>query len=100
MVTSSFNNLIAGDKPVLVEFYADWCEPCKWVDPILVEVNKMMNGKALTFKVNIDEFPDLKEKYTIRSVPVLIIYKKGQVMWRMNGFTYANELSDKLLQFV
>ena len=100
MPHAQFDRLIAGDKPVLVEFYADWCEPCKWLDPILTELDQLNAGKASTLKVDIEQFPELKNQYHVLSVPVLIIFKKGKVMWRMNGFTYAKELNAKLLEFI
>ena len=100
MSISEFDQLIAGDKPVLVDFYADWCEPCQWLEPILVQVDEMVEGRASTFKIDIDQFPDLREKYSIMSVPVLIIFKNNEIRWRMNGFTNANELSRQLITYV
>lgn len=100
MTIEIFNEAISGNKPVLVDFYADWCEPCKWLEPILAEVESLCAGKALVIRIDIDAFPQLKDKHFIMSVPVLIIFKKGEALWRMNGFKPAKELSDKLMEFV
>jgi thioredoxin 1 len=97
---SEFNEIIAGNRPVLVEFYAEWCEPCKWLEPVLNEIDKLVGEKAFTWKVDIEKNPDLREAYGIMSVPVMVIFKNGKEQWRMNGFTYAGELSEKLLAYV
>ncbi len=99
MSAAEFNEIIAGSKPVLVEFYADWCEPCKWLEPVLKETDQLVGEKAATGKVDIEKNPALREAYGIMSVPVLIIFKNGKEQWRMNGFTYAKELSEKLLAY-
>lgn len=99
LLPADFKQLIAGSKPVLVDFYADWCEPCKWLDPILQEVSKQTGDQATILKIDIDQHPALKKEYLILSVPVLIIFKNGEPCWRMNGFKQAKELIDQLLVF-
>jgi thioredoxin 1 len=88
-----FEALINADKPVLVDFYADWCDPCKWLVPILDEVKKNISHKGNIIKINIEEQEELKNLYDIRSVPTLILFKNGKVEWRMNGFKTAPELT-------
>ncbi len=88
-----FDAVINADKPVLVDFYADWCDPCKWLVPILDEVKKNIHGKGSILKINIEEHELLKNLYEIRSVPTLIIFKNGKIEWRMNGFKTAPELT-------
>lgn len=88
-----FEAYINVDKPVLVDFYADWCDPCKWLVPILDEVKKNINGKGEIIKVNIEKDVRLKNLYEIRSVPTLILFKNGKIEWRMNGFKTAPELT-------
>lgn len=100
METGSFERLISGTGPVLVDFFADWCEPCKWLEPIMDEVKEHVANRAGTLKIDIDQYPELKIKYHIQSVPVLIIFKNGEPQWRMNGFTNAKDLGARLLSFV
>lgn len=95
----NFQAVINSDKPVLVDFYADWCEPCQWLNPILNDVQKTIAGKASVLKIDIEQHHDLKNEYSIMSVPVLMIFKKGKMLWRMNGFMYAAELSKKILEY-
>ena len=87
------------DKPVLVDFYADWCDPCKWLVPILDEVEVKINSNGSILKINIENNLIMKTTYQIQSVPTLIIFKKGNIVWRMNGFKTANELISIIQQF-
>lgn len=94
---SSFQQLIAGDKPVLVDFYATWCGPCKAMAPILEDVKQQIGGQASVIKIDVDKNPHAAGAYQVRSVPTLIIFKKGRVMWRQSGVVPAGELT-KLLK--
>ncbi|MBK5286610.1 MAG: thioredoxin [Bacteroidia bacterium] len=77
---------------VFVDFYTDWCEPCKLLEPILDDVQKKV-GDALTIqKINVDEHRELAEQYDIRSVPTLMLFRNGELLWRMAGFDTADEL--------
>jgi thioredoxin 1 len=96
---NDFQTLINSKKPVLVDFYADWCDPCKWLIPILDEVETKINGKGNILKINIEGNLILKTTYHIQSVPTLIIFKNANVLWRMNGFKTANELISIIEQF-
>ncbi len=95
-----FEKIISSPTPVLIDFYADWCEPCKWLDPVLDDLEKKLENKIVIHKINIDEFEDLRLQNQIMSVPVLILFKNGQPLWRMNGFLYAKELAEKIKEFV
>ncbi|MEO5572037.1 MAG: thioredoxin domain-containing protein [Bacteroidia bacterium] len=77
---------------LLVEFYADWCEPCKLLDGILEEVQMKMGEKIFIQKIDVDVSQEISEFYHVMSVPVLILFKNGKQVWRMNGFLMANEL--------
>ena len=85
---------------VLLDFYADWCEPCKWVDPILVEVEKHFSGKLKVVKVDLDQYPDLSKALSILSVPTLILYNDKKEVWRMRGFEPTADLIKTLSKYV
>jgi thioredoxin 1 len=73
------------DKPVLVDFWAEWCGPCKALSPVLDEIAAEMNGKANVVKVNVDQASDLAQKYGIRGIPTLIFFKNGEVKSTLVG---------------
>jgi thioredoxin 1 len=79
---SKFNELINSEQPVLVDFFAEWCGPCKTMAPILKEVASKLDGKARIIKVDIDKNPAAALAYGVRSVPTLILFRKGKIMWR------------------
>lgn len=87
-------------KPVLVDFYATWCEPCKMLDTILEELEKRLGEKASIVKLDVDEQMKLAQLYTIRSVPTLMIFKDGELKWRMAGFKLVHELEMDVLHFI
>ena len=97
MKSKSFNELIQGDTPVLVDFFATWCGPCKAQAPILDQLKQRMGEKAHIIKVDVDKNPAAAAKYGIRSVPTLMIFKKGKIAWKQSGVFQANEL-EKLLK--
>ncbi|MET6996969.1 thioredoxin [Chitinophaga defluvii] len=81
----AFNDLIQSETPVLVDFYADWCQPCKAMGPIIQEVARAMEGRGRVVKVNIDKNQDAARHFNVTAVPTFIIFKKGQVLWRHAG---------------
>jgi thioredoxin 1 len=81
----AFNDLIQSDMPVLVDFYADWCQPCKAMSPVIQDVAKAVAGKGKVVKVNIDKNQEAARHYNVSAVPTFIIFRKGQVVWRYAG---------------
>lgn len=96
----NFAEIINSPQPVLIDFYATWCEPCKWLEPVLEDVDRILEGRVTIRKFDIDMHSELKEEYTIRSVPVLMLFKEGKLLWRYNGFMYAPDMVKKLNEFL
>jgi len=91
-----FNKLINGSKPVLVDFFATWCGPCRMQSPILDKVKSTVCDEADVLKIDVDQNKALAAKYTIKSVPTLIIFKNGEPVWRASGLHHADDLVSKL----
>lgn len=89
---ATFQDLINQDMPVLVDFYADWCGPCKMQAPILEKVSSQLEGKARIIKVDVDRNQGAAAKYGVRSIPTLILFRKGEIMWRQAGVANESQL--------
>lgn len=89
---SKFTDIIKGETPVLVDFYATWCGPCKMMSPILEDVSSQLKGKAKVLKIDIDKNPQAASYYNVRSVPTLILFKKGKQVWRQSGVVQSKQL--------
>lgn len=98
-MTDKFNEIIAGDKPVLIDFFATWCGPCKMMHPVLEEVASKVGDKAKIVKIDIDKNQRLAAQYQVRSVPTLMIFKDGELKWRDAGARSADDLIHTLEQF-
>lgn len=87
-----FNNIINSSRPVLVDFYADWCGPCKQVPPILKQVKEELKDQVRIIKVDVDRNPQIATKYQIRSIPTLMLFKDGEARWTGLGVRSADEI--------
>ncbi len=96
----SFHELIQSAEPVLVDFFATWCGPCKAMEPIVKEVAQTVQGKARVVKVDIDKRAQLAQTYNVQAVPTFMIFKKGNVIWRHPGMVDKNTMLNQLLQNV
>ena len=99
-VKETFSDIIKGEKPVLVDFYAEWCGPCKMMKPVLEELRKLMGDSIRILKIDIDKNPDLANKLQVRSVPTLILYKGGKQVWRQSGAMMAHQLKPVLKNYM
>jgi len=95
----TFGSIINGETPVLVDFFAEWCGPCKMMPPILQQVYTQLGDKVRIIKIDVDKNPAIAAQFAIQSIPTLIIFKKGTIVWRQMGAVPANILEKQLQNY-
>lgn len=98
-IMEKFEDLIQSQSPVLVDFFAEWCGPCKAMKPILEDLKQQVGEKARIVKIDVDTHEELAVKYRIQAVPTFILFKKGEAFWRHSGMIQASELKGVIEQY-
>jgi thioredoxin 1 len=97
---ASFSDIINKDTPVLIDFFATWCGPCKAMSPILDDLKKQTGEQVSIVKIDVDKNPGVAAKYQVRGVPTLMIFKSGEQLWRQSGVYSAHDLKAILNQYL
>lgn len=97
---ANFSELINQQVPVLVDFKADWCQPCKMMAPVLKQVKQNFKDQIKIIKIDIDKNPAVAQKYGIRGVPTLILFKGGREVWKQSGVVMANHINEVINSYI
>lgn len=97
-MSNSFENIIKSEKPVLIDFFATWCGPCKTLAPILKQVKDSLGERITIIKIDVDKNQELAAKYQVRGVPTMVLYQNGKQLWRQSGVLSKEEILKTILE--
>ena len=95
---SNFDTIINSEKPILIDFFATWCGPCKMLGPILKEVKDNLGDRISIIKIDVDKNQQIASKYQVRGVPTMILYQEGKQLWRQSGVLTKDEIIRVILE--
>ena len=96
----TFNDVISGSQPVLVDFFATWCQPCQMMHPVLEQVKEVLGDRIRIIKVDVDKYGSTAQQFRVQSVPTLMLFKQGEVLWRKSGAMPKTELLATIDQYL
>lgn len=97
-MSNSFENIIQSEKPILIDFFATWCGPCKMLAPILKEVKDSLGERITILKIDVDKNQALSTKYQVRGVPTMILFQNGKQLWRQSGVLTKEEIIKNIVE--
>ena len=97
-MSTSFENIIQSEKPVLIDFFATWCGPCKMLAPVLKEVKDSLGERITILKIDVDKNQALSSKYQVRGVPTMILFQNGKQLWRQSGVLTKDEIIKTIVE--
>ena len=99
-MSQKFQELIESERPVLIDFFVTWCQPCKVQSSVLNTVKENVGEKARIIKIDVDQYPSIASQYGVRGVPTLAVFKKGELLYKESGVHDVNRLTQLLEQFI